>query len=532
MKNSHDNKDAKRAKISRRKFLTGFGAGTVAGVATLPQLARDALAMPGEGELAQSNPGRFSRMFPNLPAFAPNTQPTFQRVTDALMDIGGFGHMLDAKDPIGRPPAELIVDPAASINNPDNPNHTAGITFLGQFLDHDMTFDTTSLLGVPKRPEDSPNIRTPGFDLDTVYGGGPTATPQFYNSDRITFRVESTGRFEDLPRASDGSAIIPDPRNDENMIIAGLQVAMLLFHNRVVDRLRSQGVPTNQLFTQAQQLVRWHYQWIILNEFLPLTIGQDRVNRILGTNGRLFYRPVAGSHAIPVEFQGAAYRFGHSQVRPSYRANFTGNPGNTQFFGMIFDPAGEGQADPIDLRGGKRAPRRFIGWSTFFNFGDGLVRNNKRIDTKISTALFRLPLPTISGPETTITALPQRNLLRHQTWSLPSGQAIAGALRAAGISAPSISAPELGSYNVGLDTNTPLWYYVLKEAEQLESGLRLGPVGSQIIGEVFIGLLQLDSTSFLRTNPSWRPTIPRRDGSTGDFRMVDLLNFAGVAGNR
>jgi hypothetical protein len=523
MKNSRDNKETK---LSRRKFLTGFGAGTVASVATLPQLAREALAMPGESGLAQTRTDRFGRLFPNLPAFAPNTQPTFQRVTDALMDIGGFGHMLDAKDPIGRPPAELITDPAASINNPDNPNHTAGMTFLGQFLDHDMTFDTTSFLGVPKRPEDSTNTRTPGFDLDSVYGAGPTATPQFYNSDRITFRVESTGRFEDLPRASNGTAIISDPRNDENMIIAGIQVAMLQFHNRVVDRLRSQGVPTSQLFTQAQQLVRWHYQWIILNEFLPLTIGQDRVNQIL-TNGRRFYRPAAGQQFIPVEFQGAAYRFGHSQVRPSYRANFTGNPGNTQFFGMIFDPAGEGQADPVDLRGGKRAPRRFIGWSTFFDFGDGFVRNNKRIDTKISTALFRLPLPAIAGSELSITALPQRNLLRHLTWSLPSGQAIAGA---AGL--PSITAPELSGYNVGLNTSTPLWYYVLKEAEQLESGLRLGPVGSLIVGEVFIGLLQLDSASFLRTNPSWRPTLPRRDGSTGDFRMVDLLTFAGVAGIR
>jgi hypothetical protein len=514
-------------KISRRKFLTGVGVGTAAGAATLPQISIEALANPHEGMLAQATPsGRFGRMFPALPSFAPTTQPMFQRVTDALLDIGHFGGMLDAKDPIGRAPVELILDPAAFVNNPDNPNHTAGVTFLGQFLDHDMTFDTTSLLGVPKRPEDSPNVRTPGLDLDTVYGGGPVATPQFYNSDRITFRVESTGMAEDLPRASNGGAIIPDPRNDENMIIAGIQAAFLLFHNRVVDRLRSQGVPTGQLFTQAQQLVRWHYQWIILNEFLPLTIGADRVNSIL-SGGRRFYRPAAGQQFIPVEFQAAAYRFGHSQVRPSYRANFTGNPGGTQFFAMIFDPAADGQADPIDLRGGRRALRRFIGWSTFFNFGDGFVRNNKRIDTKISTALFRLPLPTIPGSELAMTALPQRNLMRHLTWSLPSGQAIANA---AGL--PSITTPELSGYGVGLNTSTPLWYYVLKEAEVLESGLRLGPVGSLIVGEVFIGLLQLDASSFLRTNPSWRPTLPRRDGSTGDFRMVDLLTFAGVAGIR
>jgi hypothetical protein len=509
------------AKLSRRKFLTGVGAGTAAGALTLPQTAIGAVVNP-HPEYQTSN-ANFSRMFPNLPSFAQATQP----VKDALLDIGGFGHILDAKDPIGRPPAELITDPAASANNPDNPNMTAGMTFLGQFLDHDMTFDTTSLLGVPKEPTQSPNARTPGFDLDTVYGLGPAGSSQLYNpSDRAKLRIESGGMFEDVPRASDGTAIIGDPRNDENMMISGLQAAFILFHNNVVDRLRSQGVPAANVFTEAQRQVRWHYQWIILNEFLPLTIGQDRVNAIL-TNGRRFYRPVAGQHTIPVEFQGAAYRFGHSQVRPSYRANFTGNPGATQFFGMVFDPAGQGQADPVDLRGGARAPRRFIGWPTFFDFGDGLVRNNKRIDTKISTALFRLPLNTIAGTELSVTALPQRNLLRQLTWSIPSGQRIA---QAAGL--PSINAPELRPYNSGLETSTPLWFYVLKEAEVMEQGLRLGPVGSLIVGEVFIGLLQLDGNSFLRTNPGFRPNLPRRDGSTGDFRMVDLLAFAGVAGRR
>src|SRR6185295_11161990 len=160
----------------------------------------------------------------------------------------------------------------------------------------------------------------------------------------------------------------------------------------------------------------------------------------------------------------------------------------------------------------------------------GLVRRNKRIDTKISTALFRLPLGAIAGTELSVTALPQRNLLRHITWSLPSGQSIATAAGLPVLGASNFT--EWRGYNVGLDASTPLWYYVLKEAEILEQGLRLGPVGSLIVGEVFIGLLQLDPTSFLATNPTWRPTLPRRDGTTGDFRMVDLLTFAGVAGQR
>src|SRR5262245_28732016 len=112
------------AKLSRRKFLTGIGASTAAGAAALPQLTLEALAMPQQVDPAQAaRSDRFSRMFPNLPSFAPTTQPIFQRVTDALLDIGHFGGMLDAKDPIGRAPVELILDPAAFVNNPDNPNH-------------------------------------------------------------------------------------------------------------------------------------------------------------------------------------------------------------------------------------------------------------------------------------------------------------------------------------------------------------------------------------------------------------------------
>jgi hypothetical protein len=524
--------EAQQPKLSRRSFLKTAAAGTAAGAISVPQNAIGALVNPkfAESPATQIRTDRFSRLFPNLPSQFPTTEPMLQRTKDALFDIGGFGHVLDAKDPIGRAPVELIVDPAASVNNPDNPNMTAGATFMGQFFDHDMTFDTTSFLGVPKRPEDSTNTRTPGFDLDSVYGGGPVATPQLYQpGDTAKLRIESGGMFEDVPRMSNGTAIIADPRNDENMMISGLQAAFIKFHNNVVDRLRSQGTPTSQLFSEARRLTRWHYQWLILKEFLPLFIGQDRVNAIL-SGGRRFYRPPAGQQSIPVEFQ-ISYRFGHSMIRPSYRGNFTGNPNGTQFFGMIFVPDGEvgNPSDPVDLRGGARAARRFIGWPTFFNFGDGLVRNNKRIDTKISTALFRLPLNTLPGEPAQI-SLMTRNLLRHITWSLPSGQAIANAMGVQVLGASNF--PELRGYGVGLDANTPLFYYVLKEAELLEQGLRLGPMASTMVGEVFIGLLQLDSNSFLRAQPSWTPTLPRRDGSTGDFRMVDFLTFAGVAGQR
>ncbi|MEV0383267.1 heme peroxidase family protein [Nonomuraea sp. NPDC050643] len=510
--------DEPQSGLSRRGFLTGVGAG--AAVLTLtPAEALAKVVTARAGGLATS-PDVFGRIF-NLAPFADFNAPSLR---GALMEMGRPGGVVDARDPLQEGPIRLITNPELSPNNLDNAGHTAGVTFLGQFLDHDMTFDQTSPLGVVTAPEQTPNTRTPGLDLDSVYGGGPAAEPRLYNpSDTAKFRVESGGRFEDVPRLPNRTAIIADPRNDENLMISGLHAAFLLFHNRVVDHLRAQGQQGN-VFEAARQLVRWHYQWIVLREFLPLTIGQNVVNDIL-TNGRRFYRPAAGEQFIPVEFQGAAYRFGHSQVRPSYRANLAGNPDGTPFFGFIFDPAGQGQADPVDLRGGARAPRRFIGWQTFFDFGDGEVRPNKRIDTKISTPLLNLPLAAIPSADPP-TALPQRNLLRHITWSIPSGQNIARAIGVQALEAQHF--PELQQLGHGLPASTPLWYYVLKEAEVLGGGLRLAGVGARIVGEVFIGLLQLDPTSYLSTNPSWRPTLPRRSGAAGDFRMVDLLTFARV----
>jgi hypothetical protein len=506
--------------FSRRFFLRGVGTGAAGAAALGPGTA---LAAPEREQIVvQATPAdRFGRMFTDLPTFV----PVNDRTRAALLDIGRPGGIVDARDNLAAGPVQLIADPNLSLNNPNNDNHGAGITFLGQFLDHDLTFDAASPLGVPTVPENSPNTRTPSLDLDTLYGGGPTASPQLYDPDRIKLRIESGGLFEDVPRQSDGTAIIGDPRNDENAMISGMHAAFILFHNRVVDRLRSSGTPENQLFTVAQRTVRWHYQWIILHEFLPLTIGQSLLNDILN-NGRKWYRPEPGPAFIPVEFQGAAYRFGHSQVRPSYRLNLQGDPGGNPdtgapaFFGMIFDPAAEGEADPSDLRGGARAPRRFVGWQTFFRFNDVDIRPNKRIDTRISTPLFRLPLAAIPSRDAPI-ALPQRNLLRHFTWSLPAGQLIAQRM-----GNPMLHLQELAGYGVALENHTPLWYYVLAEAQRLAGGLTLGPTGGRIVGEVFVGVLQLDPTSYLAANPQFRPTLPTQ--TPGDFRMTDLLRFARV----
>jgi hypothetical protein len=514
-------KSRKVDNLDRRQFLKKVGIGTAtgwaAGVLAIP-CARS--AQPPD----VSRPGTFGRMF-RLPPFAPPTNA----VRGALSELGKAGGIMDAKDDLAAGPVALIIDPKLNLTNRNSKSHTAGVTFFGQFLDHDVTFDSRSRLGFPSQPIKSANERSAFFDLDSVYGDGPNETPELYDpKNRIKLKVESGGQFEDLPRnPTTKAAFIGDRRNDENLMLTGLQAAFLLFHNHMVDEIRAQkpSLSEDAVFVEARRLTTWHYQWLILHEFLPLIVGQSIIDDVLN-GGRRFYDPLHNHEFIPVEWQ-MVYRFGHSMVRPSYRANMKGDNGEP-FFGMIFDPAGEGSADPVDLRGGARAARRFIGWQTFFNFGGVYstdVRPNKLIDSKISTPLFHLPLGAIASgtpPE----SLMQRNLLRHLTWQLPSGQAVAREMGVAQLSSADLS--ELHPIAPSFTQSTPLFYYILKEAEIVEGGNRLGPVGGRIVTEVFIGLLQLDSQSYLSAKPDWLPTLPTMDGTPESFRMVDFLTFAGV----
>lgn len=497
---------------SRRAFLGAMGA-AMAGAAAWSPMAWGQRATPST---------RFTRLFPQLVPFAESSP----QLVAALLDIGRAGGLMDANDDLSAGAAALITNPALSLNNPnaDLPNGMAGTTFVGQFMDHDMTFDFTSPLGVATEPRRASNGRIPALDLDSIYGAGPVADSLLYDPrDRAKFRLESGGLFEDLPRNAAGAAIIADPRNDENLMLSGLTAAFLAFHNRAVDRVRQTRVETapDRVFAEARRLTTWHYQWVVIHEILPSFIGRPMVDEIL-RRGRTLRADDDGLPAMPVEFQGAAYRFGHTLVRPSYRANLKGDRG-APFFGLVFDPAAEGQADPVDMRGGARAARRFVGWQTFFDFRDGEVKPRKRIDTTISTPLFNLPLAAIAAG-TPPTSLPQRNLLRHLTWSLPAGQRIAEALRV-----PSLSPGDLGElarYQLGLERSTPLWYYVLKEAQVMGGGQHLGPVGGRIVGEVILGMLMADRDAYLSAQPYWLPSLGR---SQADFRMVDFLTFAGVS---
>ncbi len=474
--------------------------------------------------------GRFGRLFPTLPPFSADT-PTIRA---ALTAIGRAGGPMDAADDLSSPIA-LVADPTKSLHNPNNPELTAGFTFLGQFLDHDMTFDPTSSLARRQDPESIRNFRIPALDLDSLYGGGPGVSPALYDQHvdrgRTTMLVEEIPgaaaatvdgqpRY-DLPRNSQNVAVVGDPRNDENLIVSQLHLAMLRFHNAVVGDVKDalgDALTAEEVFAEAQRIVRWHYQWMIVHEFLPRTVGTATMADIVA-NGRRFYDWRHDPY-IPVEFSVAAYRFGHSQVRPSYRANFgtSASDVSQQFFAMIFDHTLPAASDPADLRGGCRAPRRYVDWQTFFDFGDGRVRPNKLIDTTISSALFRLLGQSTGSPD----SLAIRNLQRSLTMKLPSGQSVARAMQLPVLKPTDLA--DLASYH--LDERTPLWFYVLREAQVEAGGRHLGPVGGRIVGEVIYGLLEGDSQSYLAQDPEWLPTY----GVGHTFEMTHLLTKAGVVG--
>jgi heme peroxidase len=566
-----DNGSATPQPPSRREFLKGVGAvgaGLVAGsLGVDPAVAsrkpkerrhRDAYRHYGRGPGAPGSPEDFGRIFPSLRPFAEAND----RVRAALAEVGEPGGIMDARDNLGAGPKALIVDPAVNGNptandpygtNPDNPTMTAGSTFVGQFTDHDITFDQTSQLGVPQNPLTSRNTRTPALDLDSVFGGGPGMRPDLYepNPDGSVgpkLKIGSGGVHEDVPRVPVGEgeyeALLGDPRNDENLMVAGLHCAHILFYNRVLDELHHHDMgcfPTahradlshrNDAFLAARQATQWHYQWLLVNEHLPQIAGQAMVDDVL-RHGNRFYRPPERDGFMPIEFGGAAYRFGHSMVRPSYRANFTSgtgdgtNPAAAPFFGLVFDPNEPDFNQPHDRRdllGGYPASKRYVGWQTFFDLGDGQVKSNKKIDTSISSVLFNLPLPTIAPhTQTAPLVLPQRNLLRHLTWGLPSGQDVARAMGAQPLARQDLSEIE-GVYRP-FGTSTPLWYYILAEAKVAAGGLTLGPVGGRIVVETLIGLLRADPSSYLSANPRFRPFLG------ADMKMGPNPS-ASVTGNR
>jgi hypothetical protein len=310
----------------------------------------------------------------------------------------------------------------------------------------------------------------------------------------------------------------------------------------VVDDLQAKGLPEGQLFEGARRVVRWHYQWLVINSFLKTTVGSVPIDDILGTD-HFQVGTESGTHDIairkvdlkffhwdnrpfmPVEFSVAAYRFGHSLVRPEYELNETAPP-DIPIFSLDPNPGPLG-----DLRGFRELPEEFqIEWHRFFRFPgtpDEELQRARLIDTKLAIGLKKLPKSVVDEPPV---SLAERNLLRGKALGLPSGQAVArrmGLPEDLVLTGDSLGLPD--NLKDTFSERTPLWYYILKEAKVLQAGQRLGPVGGRIVAEVFLGLLKGDPFSFLRVQPNWRPE-PNEFGADedGDFRIRNLLRHAEV----
>ncbi|HEX9414741.1 MAG TPA: heme peroxidase family protein [Ktedonobacterales bacterium] len=438
-------------------------------------------------ELSSGADGKYGRMFPDLPAHNADEA--------ALMALGRSGAMMD-----------MAAHPAADATS-DNPRIPAGFAIFGQFIAHDITADR-SLLHHHTTLSQIRNMRTPRLDLECLYGAGPTGNPYLYDvtdADKLLIGRNDLGQPLDLPRNQQGIALLGDPRNDVHQPISQLHLAFLKFHNAVVDHLRGEGVAAAEVFTEAQRVVRWHYQWTVIHEFLPLSVGESLVEEILREGPRFYTfdeRPF-----IPVEFSDAAYRFGHSQIRSSYALNdhATGR--------MFPECAG---ACPVPHQ-------HVIDWRYFFQVDASVApQASTRIDARLAHSLIELPeaiVGTTEIPE--YHSLAVRDLLRARSLDLPSGEAVAAAMGVA-----PLGEDEVGLRALGWQGETPLWYYVLKESAVRHHGERLGAVGGRIVAEVLVALIDADPASYRAVAPGWQPTLLA--ARPGSFTVADMLRFAGA----
>ena len=448
-----------------------------------------------------------------------------------------------------------------------SPVLTSGFTFVGQFVDHDITFDTTTLSEQQSDPNATTNFRTPRYDLDAIYGRGPSKDPQLYDpNDRDKFLIVKRPYSEirgvpttpdvvyDVPRDASGKAIMADPRNDQTLILLQLHVALQMFHNKLVDHVRKNLVsalfPGLSVFESARRLARWHYQWMVTHDFLPAIVGKAMADSVykevltgLPIINLKYYRTInpLGRPYIPVEFSVAAYRFGHSIARPRYTVrDFIDTRTGATVAGQSV-PLFEAEPTDNNLNGHRPIPPRLkMQWSKFFNAAGKppTARPVRQFDANLSDALFRLPATALpdSNP---MSRLAVRNLLRGKKMRLPSGQQIARLMDVTPLTHEElytdhrieVRVPIVGNVvevlrefdvenqdlktlfeDPGWDGEAPLWFYILKEAEIVGRGRQMGPVGGRIVAEVLVALMQRDANSYLTSE---RPVEAHAPHSAG-----------------
>jgi len=431
------------------------------------QIARSAVnhclspARHGTASNGAFTPGTYARMFPELPSF--EADEAF------LHALGRAGGLCDGGD---------LDDPAESLGET-----AAGWPVFGQFAAHDITADRSALRSHADGAA-LQNARSPQLNLECLYGDGPVGHPFLYQrNDPAKFVLGPDGT--DLQRNAEGIAVIGDPRNDSHTLVAQMHLAMLKIHNSFVDEARRRQVANDRVFEEAARQLRWHYQWCVLHEFLPALVGEALAGEVLD-EGPQWFRPADGAF-IPLEFADAAYRYGHCQIRHRYLLNRETKP-------VAVFP---------DLLGFQKIPReRAVDWSLFFDApGRRTAQRSKQIDGKLVQSLIQLPV-AITG-ECEIDAyhsLAVRDLQRGQGVGLPSGEAVARHLGAA-----LLTPQQIGVASTGWRAETPLWFYILREAAACTGGQHLGPVGGRIVAEVLTGLIDRDKESFRQVSPEWRP---------------------------
>lgn len=424
----------------------------------------------------------------------------------------------------------------------------AGFTYLGQLVDHDITLDVSSSLDAATNAETINNMRSPSLDLDSLYARGPALDPFLYAfpsgatpPTAIKFAVGSNlqngpggpggnagaaGMVQktdfDVPRihnplnpaASSLTAVIGDPRNDENLIVSQLHHAMLRFHNSVEDDLVAKNF-SGDIFVEAKRLVTHHFQWAVVHDFLNRICGTAAVNAAMQT----VVAPPGSFFRMPVEFSVAAYRFGHSLIRDSYwlNHNFVNQP-LLDVFKFIRKPNLPVRSNWV------------IDFNAFFETGVPVPVFNhaRKFDSVLAEGLESLP-----GFSGLMAILARRNLLRGLAFGLPSGQAMASFFGVAPMTAAQLTAGlpanEVALLNASaglLLKKTPLWYYVLREAAVLRGGDQLGPVGATVVARTFVRMLKRDGSSYLHWPGGFTPSLKAK--TAGQFTFADLLTFAGV----